>query len=326
MTVGLVLTALTFGLRHGVDWDHIAAIADLSASAETRRRGFVLSFVYASAHAVIVLVLGAIVIAVGATLPTGAEVWMGRIVGLTLIGLGTWIIVELARRGREFRLRSRWILILHGTFAGLRRVRGASAARRVAIDHEHAHLHVDGSAEAHDHNHNHNHSHDHPAVPAVDGSGVEPSPPSLGEATLDANGDAGGWVRVAWDRGPGQLLRDRQVRHRHRHQHELALADDPTAQPGNGTAAGIGLLHGIGVESPTQIAVFAASTSVVGWTSGMIILLAWVVGLLLANCGLAILAGFGLLQAERNFTIYATLAVVVAAISVGMGALLLANS
>jgi len=33
MSFGLILTALGFGLRHGIDWDHIAAIADISSSA-----------------------------------------------------------------------------------------------------------------------------------------------------------------------------------------------------------------------------------------------------------------------------------------------------
>jgi high-affinity nickel permease len=37
MTAGLVVTALALGIRHGVDWDHIAAIADLSGTAETGR-------------------------------------------------------------------------------------------------------------------------------------------------------------------------------------------------------------------------------------------------------------------------------------------------
>jgi len=79
------------------------------------------------------------------------------------------------------------------------------------------------------------------------------------------------------------------------------------------------MLHGVGFESPTQIAVFVASTSVEGGNVGLMVLLAWVVGLVLANSGLAVLAGLGLLNAERNFTIYATLAVVVAVASIVVG-------
>ena len=126
MTIGLLLTALTLGLRHGVDWDHIAAISDLCGTAENRRRGFRLSLLYALGHAAVVLALGSAAIVLGAAIPESLDEWMARFVGLTLVGLGGWVLFGLARHGRDFRLRSRWMLILQGTFAGLRRVRGRS--------------------------------------------------------------------------------------------------------------------------------------------------------------------------------------------------------
>ena len=109
--------------------------------------------------------------------------------------------------------------------------------------------------------------------------------------------------------------------HAHRHHHETELV--ASAGTGNGTAAGIGVLHGIGFESPTRIAIFVASTSVVGVTAGFGLLVAWVAGLIIANSILAVLAAYGLLGAERNFTIYATVAVLVGIISLIMGTLLL---
>ncbi len=87
----------------------------------------------------------------------------------------------------------------------------------------------------------------------------------------------------------------------------------------SGVATGIGMLHGVGVESPTQIAVFVASTSVVGRGAGFVVLGAWCFGLILANSVLAVLAGFGLLEARRNFAIYATVAVLVAVGSMAVG-------
>jgi hypothetical protein len=45
--------------------------------------------------------------------------------------------------------------------------------------------------------------------------------------------------------------------------------------------------------------------------------------LIVANAAIASLAGAGLLQAERNFLIYATLAVVVSLMSIGLGVLYL---
>lgn len=98
--------------------------------------------------------------------------------------------------------------------------------------------------------------------------------------------------------------------------------DNPRTQVGNGTAAAVGLLHGIGFESPTQIAIFVASTAVVGAGAGVALLCAWVAGLLIANSAIAALAVGGLMHAERNFVVYATVAVVVGVISVATGIVL----
>lgn len=296
MTIGLLLTALALGVRHGVDWDHIAAITDLTSSSETRRRGFVLSLLYALGHAVVVFALGGVAILFGSALPSGVDVWMGRIVGVTLVLLGVWVLVQLTRHGRDFRLRSRWMLVVHGTFAGIRRVRMARQGRTIDVDHEHEH----------DHGHELEHTtgdvvrHEHAHVAATDVA----VPVLVGAQSNDR------W----WGRF---------VSHRHTHHHELALPADPFSSYGGKTATGIGVLHGVGVESPTQIAVFVAATSVGGTGSGLALLTAWVVGLILANAALALLAGFGVLHAERSFTLYATIAVVVAIGSIAIGALLL---
>ena len=288
---GLLLTSFGLGLRHGIDWDHIAAIADLSGTATSRRSGLVLSFLYAVGHAAVVFALGALAIAFGATLPEGVDTWMARVVGVTLVGLGVWVLVELARHGREFRLRSRWMLILDGTFAGLRRVSARNGQRRVSMEHEHDHSHgteIHAEPLAHDHSH---------AAQAA-------------EAPVHATASR----RSRWSSALG-----RGRSHSHSHKHDLAL---PTtaSRYGTGTAAGIGMLHGVGVESPTQIAVFVASTSIAGTGTGLLLLIAWVAGLIVANSVLAVLAAFGLLHAQRNFGIYATIAVVVALASIIIGA------
>jgi len=35
---GVLVTAFGFGFRHGIDWDHIAALTDITGSQPTRRR------------------------------------------------------------------------------------------------------------------------------------------------------------------------------------------------------------------------------------------------------------------------------------------------
>lgn len=327
MTIGLLLTALGLGLRHGIDWDHIAAIADLSSTAESRRKGIFLSTLYALGHGVVVLALGVLAIVFGAALPEGVDVWMGRIVGITLIVLGAWVLIELMRKGKNFRLRSRWILVLGGTFSGLRRVREARARRRLSIEHDHEHEHYGPHTSSKaleigpEHDHDHIDLREAPQVPAP-----EPVAESLQRVGGDGGSGAGGGHRH-WKIFGGEGGRDgsgsgHSHSHSHSHKHELTLAES-AAGTGNGTAAGIGVLHGIGFESPTQIAVFVASTSLVGVWAGVSLLIAWVAGLIIANTFLAILAAYGLLGAERNFTIYAAVAVFVAIASLLMGAFLL---
>jgi ABC-type nickel/cobalt efflux system permease component RcnA len=310
MTAALLLTAFTLGLRHGVDWDHIAAVTDLSGTAETRRRGLLLSLLYAVGHGAVVFVLGVAAIAFGATIPDGVDTWMGAVVGATLIALGCWVLVGLARHGRDFRLRSRWMLMLNGTFAGLRRVKQRAGHRQIEVEHAHPHAHVDGGHEAPT-------AHDHAHLDARAGAETEVDVLTA-SATGARSGASGSWLSRRTEHWP----RPMSGRHTHSHRHELAVPDTADARYLPGTATGIGMLHGVGVESPTQIAVFVVSTAAVGRSAGLLLLICWIVGLIMANMGLAVLAGFGLLHAERNFHIYAGVAIVVAVSSIVMGTLL----
>ncbi len=56
--VGLVALGVGLGLRHGIDWDHIAAITDVTSSQPSRLRGFAMGTLYALGHAAVVLTLG----------------------------------------------------------------------------------------------------------------------------------------------------------------------------------------------------------------------------------------------------------------------------
>lgn len=310
MGLGLLVTAFTLGVRHGFDWDHIAAIADLSGTAENKRRGFMLAMLYAAGHAIVVFALGTLAIAFGLAIPEGLDVWMGRIVGVTLIALGAWILIELLRKGRDFRLRSRWMLMISGTFAGFRKVRNAATGRTIEVEHDHEHEHVIDLPAEHAHDHAH-----------VDHALAETAPVDTAHVPAEAL-VASAPQNHKWSvRGRHAGHSHRGHFHRHGHTHQLALPDTPAASYGNGTATGIGMLHGVGIESPTQIAIFVASTSAVGVEYGLVLLASWVVGLLVANAAIAAMVGAGLLQAEKRFAIYATLAVVVGVLSIALGML-----
>ena len=118
----LLANAVILGFRHGIDWDHIAAIMDIVGSVPTSknaslpvRRPLLISSMYALGHASVVAVLGLAALYFSAILPTWIDPLMERLVGFTLLLLGAWVGVSLIQHflGKEsFRFRSRWMLIL----------------------------------------------------------------------------------------------------------------------------------------------------------------------------------------------------------------------
>ncbi|MCU1389763.1 MAG: hypothetical protein JWL72_3101 [Ilumatobacteraceae bacterium] len=205
MTIAALLTAITFGFRHGIDWDHIAAITDLTGSQRSMRRGMRLASMYAAGHALMILTLGVAAIVLAERLPDSVDSVMERVVGVTLIGLGAFLALVLIRsRGRA--TGSRWMM-LHDAVRHRRR-RGEPAG--------HAH-------------------------------------------------DSG-------------------------HHHRDDMSGSPYGLP---SAFGIGMIHGIGAETPTQVGVFAAAAAATGRLSSLGILVFFIAGLLVANTVVAGSAAYG---------------------------------
>src|SRR5262249_38553715 len=144
--LALIRLRVALGLLHGIDWDHIAAITDITSSAVTNgeaeaegqmvavaagvsgmriavpiagppsrwresRQGLFLASMYALGHGTLVVVLGLLAIWLGAILPEWVDPLMERIVGVTLLVLGVYIFYSIWRYGRSFQLRSRWMLV-----------------------------------------------------------------------------------------------------------------------------------------------------------------------------------------------------------------------
>ncbi len=284
---------ITLGLRHGIDWDHIAAITDITGSTvateepagrgraagstagrpdvatdsraeplrfatrtgldgmrlvdgpggvpavagpDQRQRemrdGFFLATLYAAGHALVVVALGLLAIWAGSLLPDWIDPIMERIVGLTLLFLGCWIVYSLARYGRDFRLQSRWMLVF-----------------------------------------------------------------SL--------------VRKGWERLKSRLT-GRPVEHTH-----------DLAQYGPRTAFGIGLLHGIGAETGSQALLLASAVGATTRASGSVLLLFFTIGLLLSNSLVAGFSAFGFVSASTRRTIYVAVGVFAAIFSLIVGFLFL---
>jgi high-affinity nickel permease len=80
------------GLRHGFDYDHLAAISDITAVQRTWREGMRLGLTYALGHAFTVVALGAAVIMLHLPLPAHLDAWTERFIGVTLILLAALVI------------------------------------------------------------------------------------------------------------------------------------------------------------------------------------------------------------------------------------------
>ena len=90
-----LLSAAILGFRHGFDYDHIAAITDITSVQSDRWRGMKLGLLYALGHAAMVTVLGSAVIVFQLSLPHSVDRVAERLVGLTLLVLGVYVLASL---------------------------------------------------------------------------------------------------------------------------------------------------------------------------------------------------------------------------------------
>jgi high-affinity nickel-transport protein len=291
--LGLLVTALLLGIRHGIDWDHIAAITDItsttaaSSAAEavheidhrrapaphvhahggpgelrvhetsaggavalpvpatfalTRERflseqtqAILLGTLYALGHALVVAVLGLAALVFGAILPDWVDPIMGRVVGVTLVVLGVWVLyslVQYARNGTEFRLQSRWMLVFRSIRYGWR------------------------------------------------------------------------WFRARL--------------HGHSHVEPVEMSSY-----GKRTAFGVGMIHGIGAETGTQVLIIAAIGSASGAGLGVPMMFAFIAGLLISNSAIVILSATGFVASQARTRIYLVVGAVAGVFSLVVGTLFL---
>jgi ABC-type nickel/cobalt efflux system permease component RcnA len=272
LEIGLVSTALALGFRHGFDWDHLAALSDIAASQQSRRRSMMLASIYALGHAAVAFAIGAAVILASAHLPESVGDVMERLVGVTLVALGVWVIVSTLRHGQSSRMPSRGALLV----AGFRRLRRRPSP--VVIEHEHEHP----MGEHHQHELEH-------------------------ELELE----------------PAGAVRRTTVipRHSHRHRHVASLPADPLPTYGGGVAVSVGMIHGIGFETPTQALVFVTAAGAGSRVAGLLVLACFLAGLLAANTVVAMASTFGLTGAGSRARLYTVASLVAAAASLALGLL-----
>src|ERR1700678_2364554 len=106
------VSAGILGFRHGFDYDHIAAISDITSMEPSKRTAMRMGFVYILGHAVTLGALGGAVILFQHSLPKQIDRWAERAVGVTLVLLGVYVLCSLLRRKDNSLPRSRAAVVM----------------------------------------------------------------------------------------------------------------------------------------------------------------------------------------------------------------------
>lgn len=228
----LLLFGFITGIRHGFDIDHITAITDITASQKKRNRGIFYATLYALGHGVMVIGLGLLLTVVGQSVPESVDVFFGKIVGVTLIVLGFYVLYSLYRYGRDFKMKSRWMLVFDAIKFGYHR-----------------------------------------------------------------------------------LLHNFDLTHEHREKNQRSY------EPKNTFV--IGMIHGVGAETPTQIAALATLVGISDNLRRTFFLSFFVVGILAANVAVAFFFSYGYLGVKQNRTFYMGIGIITAIFSIVVGIIFL---
>lgn len=119
------------------------------------------------------------------------------------------------------------------------------------------------------------------------------------------------WILYGWRRLRGKL---------HGHQHV-----DPveTISYGPRTAFGVGMIHGIGAETGSQVLLIAAVGGAASAGLGVPMMLAFIVGLLISNSLIVLLTATGFVASQLRQRIYLVVGIVAGAFSLAIGTLFL---
>lgn len=231
----IIVSSFLLGLRHGIDWDHIAAITDIAGSFEDKKQSILLGSLYALGHALVIITLGLAAVLIGVNLPGWVDGVMTPVVGISLILLGLWLISSILVHGKNFKMKSRWMAF----FAVINQVYNFIYMK---ISHKHHHPHM----------------------------------------------------------ASGQSYSSK-------------------------AAFSIGVIHGIGAETPTQVLFFVSAAGVGGSLIGSLLVFTFVLGLFLSNTAIIFLSATSFGQVHQHPYLRLALGVATAFFSLVVGTLFLLN-
>ena len=294
-SLGVLGGALALGIRHGIDWDHIAAITDITSTTSSA----------GDPH----------------------EDWLVSEPGLMITDESDHVAAELARR-RPIAGGAGTVATVPGTKPWLGSNVTAVQKRAIFL----ASLYAIG----------------HGTVVTILGllallasqflpSWIDPVMERIVGITLVLLGAYLAYSLIQYFRGKGEFrLRSRWMLvfasarnvvnslwarlHGHSHEHEHVHGID---QYGPRTAYTVGLIHGIGAETGTQVLIIATAVGAGTKVMGVAALMAFVLGILISNTFVTVATTFGFVSARRRQTVYVFAGVLAAAFSLVVGVIFL---
>jgi len=121
-------------------------------------------------------------------------------------------------------------------------------------------------------------------------------------------------VRYGWRRTQARL---------HGHEHVAPLE---MSSYGPRTAFGVGMIHGIGAETGTQILIIAAVGGASEIGLGVPMMLAFIVGLLISNTAIVVVSATGFAASQARDRVYIVLGVVAGTVSILLGLVFISGS
>ena len=120
-------------------------------------------------------------------------------------------------------------------------------------------------------------------------------------------------VRYAWRRIGARL-------HGHEHVEPLEMSSYGTR-----TAFGVGMIHGIGAETGTQVLLIAAVGGAASAGLGVPMLIAFVIGLLISNLAIVVVSSVGFVASQTRERVYVLVGAIAGVFSLAIGAVFLAG-
>src|SRR3954447_12688148 len=115
-------------------------------------------------------------------------------------------------------------------------------------------------------------------------------------------------VRYTWRRFQARL-------HGHEHVEPLEMSSY-----GPKTAFGVGMIHGVGAETATQVLLIAAIGGAGSQGLGIPMMIAFIIGLLISNTVVILLTSSGFLASQARQRVYLVIGAIAGAVSLGIGA------